>query len=343
MKVFVHHNRREARRNRPAFAWSGLLCLMLLFALTSVAGATDWEDFVGESMWTVSHTTQVLLDDPTLSAIVYRDLWETFNTRRWGFSDIGTQTGLELTTSPTQTALIAPVSFRYYKLHCSAILPMLLHRTFDYRYRDASRIGLGDLSFMAGYPIRLWDVDVYGNLGVKLPTGSYTISDGPYLTPMSTGTWDFYGGLEARVRIKRDQWIYLDTQYRKTGTQSYRVLRNDYRTDLDVSNSDLLYLTTAYIRTFGVHTSAFLAGTFYVAFEGETDFHINGPNNREIRGSWTNDQRLFSLELTPGINYDIWLVTVRAMATLPIHIFKEDSNYDDRRSWSMRLGVAYFL
>ncbi len=319
------------------------IALMAVLTGLSTGNATDWEAFVGESMWTVSHTTQFVLDDPANRGMLYRDLWETFNTRRWSFSDIGIQTGMEVTTSPTQSAVVTPLKFRYYRFRCNVILPWAVNRTVDYSRIDASKLGIGDIRAMVGYPIKLWKTDVYGNVGVKVPTGSFDATDGSYLTPFGSGTWDYFIGLQTTIRIKRDQWIYLDTQYHFNGDQEYRVYNNGYRTDIEMLNPNLFTFTSSYVRTFGKSTSAFLAGTMFITAEGESRFNLYGPSGRRLYGSWTNDQQVVCMELTPGFNYDIWLVTVRGMVTVPLYLVKDSDNLDDHRKWSARLGVSYFL
>ncbi len=331
-----------------------ILSLVLFVLVPPIPAQEDTEfplrDFIGEGLWTLMHSTELIFDEPLLAAEMYAGLNERSAQKR----KQGWESGLYMRTEVMHTvstgAVYAPVRFQYRHFRVGAVFPYYMRREIPYNGFDAQAAGFGDMSVFTETSFRISRSWFMGKVSVKLPTGETTKTDRydgkNYPVPLGTGTFDYSFGISTIIplylsSVGGDYDVVLDWSYRINGIDEKHVKTSGFTTEAELQNGHMYWMNAAVVKPINYELDVFVSGLFFESGYGETSWIIRHTNGLTTRGTESHDQRVVMIDVAPGICWHLPALSVRGLLEIPVMTSRDKANNERERSVTLKLGLTY--
>jgi hypothetical protein len=334
--------------------WQIVIILVMFIAPLMKAQEVITLEFVTEGIETTTHSTDLILDDPSASSAIYSaDTALEESTEQNPAEENSSNMGGDFSFSPemeisaTTSSFKIPISYKFKGIKFKGNIPYIFKRTMSYSNYDAESAGVGDISLAASYASKLKDSKAWGaNVEIKLPTGDAEALDGDYLVPLGSGSVDFSLGVEYLMPFLSGK-LQFGSTIRINGSGTKKTEATDetgggvISTSYDITNGSLIVLKCLYARVLKPRLSGTLQTSCVIIGDGETDWKRTDEADNASQGNYSNRQGTFLLDLTPGVRYHFKHFYTYLNFSIPLITARDDLNREDDRSLSFRFGMKY--
>ena len=331
-----------------------LVLLATLLACKMLLLGSDLESsFTTEGIETVTHNTEVLIEEPLINKIKEKKdkhFIENFNPE-----NMELKIGVETIINGSGSSLNLPIMYSYGQFNISAQIPYFLARKMKYTLETVETSGLGDVSVGVGYTNQAFDMFYNLHLDVKLPTGDDGKMEDGFLVPLGSGSTDFMLTTSASKFVTDNFSIGGGFSYKFNGSSSKiaEITRLDSANnvqgiesvDYTITNGNALNLNINcdYYWDYGLSFGGDFA--FKAIGDGETDkehsYSWNDETNK-LEGL-SNKQAVTMLDLKASATYNISIIDITAGAKIPLFTERDENNKEGDREVGIFFKIDYSI
>lgn len=324
-----------------------LLIIGLILSSIPVMAQSHLEaTFTTEGIETVIGNTSGIINEP-ISNKIKDKFSDEDQTQQSGFN-----IGAEILVNENSKNISIPLKYRLWTIDFIASVPYFFNKRMEYSIKSAETSGVGDISLGAGYGRIFSETYLYGEIGVKLPTGDDEATDSDYLVPLGTGSTDVVLFGLAHRDLNDTFGLGLSLSYKINGSSSKtaEILDPDDNSkittvDYEITNGNLFNIST-YI-DYSLASNLSLEGMFALKMIGE------GSTDKEYSNSWNSDTKTLSdisnkqdttlLDFSAKATYSLGIFDISGGVKLPLYTDRNDDNKEDDRGVTLFTKFDYSL